>query len=188
MRVGALLILAAAALLMARGLGHAADSAILRNDHPPEADTMPSVGDADPAMRLSMAIHFATRNSAALNQLLADQQNPASPEFHHWLKPGEFDNRFGATQSDLDAVAQWLTSEGFTVQSTAGGYVQFSGTVAQAEHAFATRIKRFGDGKTYANIDDPSIPNRFAGVIANISGLDNMIHAEPVGPRVRTMP
>jgi subtilase family serine protease len=173
--------------LVAAGLVRAAETAILKGNHPPGADTMPSVGDADPTMPLSMAIRFATRNTAQLNQLLADQQNPASPNYHHWLKPSEFDQRFGASQSDLDAVAQWLAEQGFAVNSTSGGYIRFSGTVAQAERSFATRIDRFGDGNTYANVTDPAIPARFAGLIANISGLDNMMRAMPVGP-ARRMP
>jgi subtilase family serine protease len=169
------------------GVGRAAETAILKGNHPPGADSMPSIGDADPTMPLAMEIRFATRNSAELNQLLTDQQNPVSPNYHHWLKPGEYDQRFGASTSDLDAVAQWLAEQGFAVQSTEGGYIRFSGTVAQAERAFATRIERFGDGNTYANVTDPSIPVRFAGVITNLSGLDNMMHAMPVGP-ARRMP
>jgi pseudomonalisin len=169
------------------GVGRAAETAILKGNHPPGADTTPSIGDADPTMPLAMEIHFAPRNAAELNQLLADQQNPASPNYHHWLKPGEFDQRFGASPADLDAVAQWLVGQGFAVQSTHGGSIRFSGTVGQAERAFATRIERFSDGNTYANVTDPSIPTRFAGVIANISGLDNMMHAMPVGP-ARRMP
>ncbi len=57
--------------------------------------------------------------------------------------------------------------------------LKFSGTVAQAEHAFSTRIMRFGDGSTYANVEDPSIPARFDGVISAVLGLDNMMRAVP---------
>ena len=169
-------------MLVLVGVGRPAQTMILKGNHPPDADTMPSIGDADPSMPLSMEIRFAPRNQAELNQLLAEQQNPSSPNYHHWLKPGEYDQRFGASQADIDAVAEWLRSEGFAVESSSGGFIRFSGTVAQAEHAFATRIERFGDGKTYANVDDPSVPVRFAGVIVDILGLDNMMHAEPVGP------
>ncbi len=43
-----------------------------------------------------------------------------------------------------------------------------------------TRIARFGNGNTYANVDDPVIPARFKGVIGNILGLDNMTRAVPL--------
>ena len=157
--------------------------AVLKGNHPREAETLPSVGDADPNQRLPMEIRFAARNQAEIDQLLADQQNPASPNFHKWLKTGEYDRRFGPSQDDIDAVAEWLRSEGFNVESTSGGVIAFSGTVAQAERALRTKIKRFGDGSTYANVTDPMIPAQLLGTIGNISGLDNMMHAVPVGPR-----
>ena len=184
MRAGAFII--GTIMLLVAGITNASDTLTLYGNHPPDAERQPSLGDADPAMALSMDLRFAPRNQSQLNQLLADQQNPASSNFHHWLKPGEYDQRFGAKQSDIDAVAQWLKDEGFAVQSTSSEDIRFSGTVAQAERAFATRIERFGDGNTYANIEDPSIPGRFAGIVTNISGLDNMMHAEPVGkPAIR---
>src|SRR5271168_4027861 len=86
---------------------------------------------------------------------------------------GEYNQRFGPRQADLDAVSEWLRSEGFTVEPVSNGALKFSGTVAQAEHAFSTRIELFGNGTTYANVDDPSIPARFDCVIAAVLGLDN---------------
>ncbi len=171
------------------GAGNAADTAILAGNHPPEAETLASSGNAEPSKPLSMEIRFTVRNEAELNKLLAEQQNPASPNYHKWLTPGEYDQRFGPRQSDLDAVADWLKSEGFTVESASNGYIRFSGTVAQAQRAFATRIARFGDGSTYANVDDPTIPARFAGLIGGILGLDNMTHAMPLAqPQMHRKP
>ncbi|HLI80070.1 MAG TPA: protease pro-enzyme activation domain-containing protein [Candidatus Binataceae bacterium] len=177
-----LLIGVAALMCFTVARGQCADTVHLMGNHPREAEGFANKPDADPARVLSMQIRFTPRNQSELNQLLADQQNPASPNFHKWLKTGEFDQRFGPSQSEIDAVADWLRSEGFTVESTSDGYIAFSGTVAQAERAFATRIVAFDDGKTYANLTDPTIPARFAGVIGNILGLDNTMHAVPVAP------
>jgi subtilase family serine protease len=157
----------------------AMDTVILKGNHPREAATLASVGAADPNQQLSMEISLAVRNKAELDQLLADQQNPSSPHFRQWLAPGEYNRRFGPSQADVDAVSEWLRSEGFTVQPASNGMLKFSGTVAQAEHAFSTRIMRFGDGSTYANVEDPSIPARFDGVISAVLGLDNMMRAVP---------
>jgi len=181
MRTNAIAALLATLALLGLNImsAHGADTVMLKGNHPPDAAKLAAVSDADPNQRLSMEISFAVRDPAELDQLLADQQNPSSPNFHKWLATGEYNQRFGPSQANIDAVSEWLRSEGFTVHPPSNGMLKFSGTVAQAEHAFSTRIARFGDGTTYANLDDPSIPARFDSVLAAVSGLDNMMRAVP---------
>ena len=52
---------------------------------------------------------------AGLDRLLSDQQNPSSPSYHQWLTPEQFGDRFGVSAGDASKVADWLRSEGFTV-------------------------------------------------------------------------
>ena len=177
--VGGALLGAAFTVANANAGANSPGSATLAGNHPAQAETLPSAGDADADQSLTMEIRFAVHNRAALDQLLEQQQDPNSPNYHKWLKSGEFDRRFGATPAEIDAVVEWLDGEGFTVRSSSPDYVRFSGTVGQAEHSFAVRIVKFGDGAAYANTTDPTIPSRFAGVIGSILGLDNMSHAVP---------
>jgi subtilase family serine protease len=159
---------------------YAEDGVRLTGNHPPQAETFTSLGDAAPNLSLQMQIRFAVRHQKALDQLLADQQNRASSRYHKWLKKGEFFRRFGPSSSEVKALEAWLIGEGFTIASREPAYLAFSGSVAQAEHTFDTRIARFGAGSTYANTSDPVIPARFANVIGAILGMDNMVHAVPV--------
>jgi subtilase family serine protease len=179
---------ALAFLTVALASADGADTAMLAGNHPPEAETLPSAGNADPAQPLEMEIRFALRNQAELDKLLAKQQTPGSPNYHKWLAAGEFRQRFGPRQADLDAVADWLRSEGFIVESTSDGYIKFAGSVAQVQRSLSVRIARFGDGSVYANVNDPMIPARFAGVIGSILGLDNMTRAVPAAPMMRIKP
>ncbi len=127
----------------------------------------------------SMTIHFSLTDDqqAALKQLLADQQNPASPQYHKWLTPEQFGAQFGLSASDLAQVAAWLTSQGFTVNGTARSatFVTFSGTVEQANRAFGTTIHRLSlDGEDHiANLTEPTLPAAFSGVVNYIGGLDD---------------
>jgi len=162
-------------------VGASADHAILAGNHPDEAETSVSLGNADLSQPLTMEIHFALRNRAELDQLLKDQQDRSSPNFRKWLKTGEFDQRFGARDADVKAVADWLRGEGFRVESSSPGALKFSGDVAHAQRTFAVRIARFGNGATFANVEDPSVPAQFANVIGAISGLDNLGHVVPAG-------
>jgi len=51
----------------------------------------------------------------ALQQLLAAQQDPKSPEYHKWLTPAQYGARFGASDATLAAVTNWLKSNGLAV-------------------------------------------------------------------------
>jgi subtilase family serine protease len=196
MRKGALVLIGALGLLVSASLDgatYAQDRMALKGNHPAEAETLSAVGRAAADRALHLAVTFALRNRAELDRLLADLQDAASPEYHHWLTPSEFNKRFGPRAADVKAAADWLRAEQFSVEEVnlPERYVRFSGTVAQAERTFAVSIATFGTGEVFANVGDPLIPARFAGVIAAVHGLDNMMHSVSVGrsqPRLAAVP
>src|SRR5208282_6220155 len=147
-----------------------------------EVESWRQSGWAEPDAQLVMRVRFATRNRAALNKLLSEQQDQKSPNYRHWLTPKEFTQRFGPLQSDLDTVSNWLASEGFEVRSSslAERYLEFSGPERLAERSFHTLIGTFAGGHTYGNLTDPVIPAKFAEVIGSIEGLDNFRHSKPL--------
>ena len=73
-----------------------------------------------------------------LQALLGRQQDKTSPDFHHWLTPDEFGQRFGAAPQDIATVKSWLEQQGLTVTTVAksGLWMEVSGTSGQIEHAF----------------------------------------------------
>ena len=79
-----------------------------------------TVPDSFSASRMVLLLQRSPERDAALQQFLQDAHRPGSPTFHKWLKPGDYDSRFGPRHADIDAVADWLRSEGFTVESTSG--------------------------------------------------------------------
>jgi pseudomonalisin len=163
--------------LLSRSYGD--DRAQLAGNHPIAAESAAAAFDADPATPLAMQVRFALRHQSELKHLLAEQQNPASPNFHKWLKTGEFFHRFGPTVAEKKAVAGWLISEGFEVTESAPSHIAFSGSIAQAQRTFALKIARFGSAGAFGNTSDPFVPARFAPVISAITGLDNMVPAMP---------
>src|SRR6266852_4063281 len=150
----------------------------LSGNHPHEAGKLASHAPAGQTMTINVV--FALRNQAALNQLLAELEDPASSRYHQWLTPAEFDARFGRTQAEVQAVREWLQSQGFTVTETNAREIVARGTVAHAEGAFATKIASSRDGRFYGNVSDPLIPSQFASAIGSVDGLDNLRHSQPV--------
>jgi hypothetical protein len=126
---------------------------------------------------ISLEFRLTESQQAGLKALLDDLQNPSSPNFHKWLTPEQFADRFGLSRNDIDRIAAWLEGQGFTVTWNARSrtWVSFSGTAAQVEAAFRTEIHNFSfHGETYfANATEPAVPSALADVVLAIDGLDN---------------
>jgi len=126
---------------------------------------------------LSLRFSMTAAQQADLTQLLAAQLNPSSPSYHQWLTPEQFGARFGLSSADLSKVSAWLTSQGFTITSVArsSNYINFTGTVAQAQTAFGTTIHSLSyNGEQHiSNITDPVLPSAVASVVTAVTGLNN---------------
>ncbi|MET0232782.1 MAG: S53 family peptidase, partial [Rhodanobacteraceae bacterium] len=135
-----------------------------------------AVPDDLPLASLGVVLKRAPERQRAFEQLLRDQQDPASPDFHRWLTPTEIGERFGATPNDIDAITSWLGSEGLRVDSVSNSRtrIRFSGSASTVAAAFATSMRyyRAGDEKRIAATSSAAIPAAFADAIASIEGLD----------------
>jgi subtilase family serine protease len=147
------------------------------NVHPmarPQFDRGP-VADSEPASRMSLLLQRSPDQETALRQLLQQQQDKTSPNYHKWLTPDQFGKQYGPADADIQAVADWLTSQGFTGIKVSAGRttIEFSGNVGQVRTAFQTEIHHFfvNDKMHVANVSDPQIPAALAPVVAGVLTL-----------------
>jgi uncharacterized protein (TIGR03437 family) len=144
-----------------------------------------AVADSFVVPAVTIAFQPSAAQQAALDQLLAEQQDSSSPNYHKWLTPEEYADRFGVSANDLSKVNAWLTSRGFQVTQTARGrnWVTFSGTAGQVKSAFNTEIHRYNVNGVahYANSAEPSIPAALAGIVSGVRGLNDF----KMRPRLR---
>src|SRR5438874_12256241 len=54
---------------------------------------------------VSLAFRLSPAQQTDLDDLLQKQQDPSSPEYHKWLTPQEYAERFGMTANDLAKVS-----------------------------------------------------------------------------------
>ena len=112
-----------------------------------------------------------------LERLLAEQQNPGSPDYHRWLTPEQFADRFGVSTQDANTIAAWLQSQGLKVHAISRGrtWIAFGGTAAQMEAAFQTELHEYiVNGEVHiANASNPSVPAVLAGIVKGIGGLND---------------
>jgi uncharacterized protein (TIGR03437 family) len=135
-------------------------------------------GPVDPSMELSyvtLVLKPSAGQQADLDQLLAQQQDPSSPDYHAWLTPEQYADRFGVSQADINKMVSWLGQYGLTVKSVARARnaIAFGGTASQVGSAFGVEIHRYqvGGESHYANDTDPTIPAAFQGVVLALRGL-----------------
>jgi subtilase family serine protease len=111
----------------------------------------------------------------AYTQFLKDQQEPGSPDYHHWLTPAQIGQRFGASAHDINAVTVWLQSQNLRVDSVSNSRqrITFSGPASAVGNAFGAEMHYFtvsGEKRISINAE-PQIPAALAAVIKSISGL-----------------
>ena len=144
-------------------------------------------GPVAPSLQLTDMI-LVLRPSAAqqteLDRLLREQQDPSSANYHRWLLPEEYAERFGASPQDITRITDWLKQQRLDVRSVARGRnsIQFRGTAAAVGAAFGTQIHnyRVGGRRHFANATNPTIPADLNLLVAAIHGLDDF-HLEPRG-------
>src|SRR5262252_4740385 len=98
------------------------------------------VPDVQPLKRMLLLLRRSPEQETALQQLLDDQQNKSSANYHAWLTPDQFGEQFGPAEADVQTVTQWLASQGFTNITVEPGrtVVEFSGNTGQVRAAFHT--------------------------------------------------
>src|SRR5579859_5250032 len=72
-------------------------------------------GPVDPAMHLGTITLTTVPTAAqqkAIKQLLAQQQDRKSSNYHKWLTPEQYADRFGLSRNDMQQMASWLKSKG----------------------------------------------------------------------------
>jgi kumamolisin len=142
------------------------------------------VGPTDPAQQIDITLTLAGRSQADIAQTISAIQDPNSPEYHHFLTPGEFDNRFGASAAAQRQVESVLGAAGLrtTPQASPSTLLQASGAAGQVEALFNVRLDdyRTASGTTYHVPEAaPLIPDSLRGVVTGVLGLDTRPLVQP---------
>jgi subtilase family serine protease len=139
---------------------------------------------------VSLIFKRTAAQDAAVEKLLAEQQNPSSPNYHKWLTPERYADRFGLSADDMNKVVAWLQTEGFTVSRVARGRTEvfFSGTVSLIETVFRTEFHNYvvNGERHFANSVQPAVPASLAGVVAGLNHLDDFLPKSRLRNHIRS--
>ena len=135
------------------------------------------------SIRLKLSINLPLHNLDALTNLLGALYDSASPLYHHYLTPEEFDTRFGPTEQDYQAVIAWATSSGFTVTARHSNrtLLEVNAPVTNIERALQVTMRTYAhptEFRTFFAPDtEPSVSTNIP--ILYIGGLDNFARPHP---------
>lgn len=133
--------------------------------------------------RLNLAIGLPLRDREGLTNLLRQLYDPSSTNYHRFLTSEQFAERFGPTEQDYEAVANFARTHGLAVTARHPNrtLVSVRGTVADIERAFHVTMNEYQHPKEsrtfYAPDREPSID--LAVPVLAVGGLDNFVVPHP---------
>src|SRR5271165_6568876 len=139
------LLLTVAAVLLPILSGWAEELRTLSGHVPAAVKGLQPLGGLPAGRPLRLAIGLPLRNRPALSNFLQRLYDPASPDYHHYLTPAEFTERFGPTRQDYQAVIRFARSHGLTVSATHDSRIllDVQGRVSDVEKAFHVTLRTY---------------------------------------------
>jgi len=133
------------------------------------------VGHSDPNRVLDIVVGLNVHNEQELRSLIVRQTDSASLDYHRFLTPAEFNERFAPTSAEAESVSQYLEAQGLTVLQVTPNrmLIQARGTAAQLEKAFEVTINDYTlkGQRHFSNDRDPSVPAELSATVKSITGL-----------------
>jgi subtilase family serine protease len=143
------------------------------------------LGHLPPTQSMRLVLVLPLRNQDELDTFLSDLYDPSSPSYRQFLTVEEFTARFGPTQEDYDAVANFAQKNGLTVVATSRNRLNMdvTGSIAAIEKAFNIYMNLYmhpTEGRTFYAPDREPAP-AVSVPLWHVAGLDNYSIPKPAG-------
>ena len=131
-------------------------------------------GSTPGSQAVSLEVVLPPSNRSELTALLAALDDPASPQYHHWLTPDEFAARFGPSAATVARVDDWLDSVGMHVSRPSTFAVRASAPAGDVESGLGLSLRNYalGGRHFYAADRAPLVPGGISGDVVALMGLD----------------
>src|ERR1017187_739281 len=173
------------ALLFAQGAfsAQAAERQVIHSKISATVTNLSPVRHSSRWTRLNLSIGLPLRDREGLTNLLQQLYDPASTNYHRFLTPEQFAERFGPTAQDYQPAASFAQSHGLavTAKHPNRALVSVRGTMADVERAFHVTMNEYQhptEARTfYAPDREPSLD--LAVPVLAVGGLDNYLIPHP---------
>jgi subtilase family serine protease len=137
------------------------------------------VGDAVPGQHLTIRVYLAGRDDAGMVALATALSDPTSAQHRRWLTPDQVRARFAPTAQTVAAVRDFLAGAGFVVGYVPPNnqFVEATGTVAQAQAAFAVSLGEYRVRGRVLRAPDHNltVPAAVTGKVQAVVGMDESL-------------
>lgn len=136
------------------------------------------VSEVDANQVIDVVVWLTPANRAALDRIVARQQDKSSAQYHHYLNQAELRSLLAPSDAQVKTVTDFAVSHNLTVVRTDKWNlsVQMRGTVDAVQKAFNTKLANVSfKGRIYrVNMSDPVIADAAGANVMAVQGLDNI--------------
>lgn len=137
------------------------------------------IGSLSPSTTMHIVVGLQEQNVNLVQATLRQMVTAGGPLYGKSLSVDQFAQQFGATTAQVNAVQDYLASNGFTNISVSENnlLLEADGTAANSEAAFNTTLAEYSvSGKTvYLNTAAAQVPDSLAGTVIAVLGLNNIV-------------
>ncbi|HEX4110594.1 MAG TPA: protease pro-enzyme activation domain-containing protein [Solirubrobacteraceae bacterium] len=135
---------------------------------------------------LQVSVVLAPRDPAALASFLHAVSTPGSPQYGHYLAPGQFGPRFGASAHTIASVSAALHGAGLSPGTPTANdlSIPVRGDAAQVSSALHVQFARYrlpGGRIGFANTAAPTLPASATAGVRDVVGLQSLYEPSAVG-------
>ncbi len=152
----------------------------------PVLERAKDIGPANGRQSLSIAVSMPYARPREVQAFVDSVNDPGSVNYRKYITPEEVGERFGLPMSQVDAVADHLRQNGFTITLVSKNHLAIlaNATVAQAEAAFHTTIREYTlvpqdnvEPSRFIAYSTPiQLPANLASIVIDVSGLETYTH------------
>jgi subtilase family serine protease len=150
---------------------------------PPVPSGTTRLGALAPDTKLSIEVALNIPEQAALTAFLTGLSDPGSPDFQHFLRPGQFGPMFGPSLAQVAAVENALKSAGLSPGQVSANRLAIPVTASASaiERAFGITLEGYrlaGGREAFANTAAPRLPAAVASLVQGVLGLDDLYQVQ----------
>ncbi len=131
---------------------------------------------------IGLELVLAPSHRDELTTLLRSLNDAGSPQYHRWLSPGQFAQRFDPPSATVSEVMSWLTSVGLHPTYHSGFAVHVSDPASAVESGFGVSFRdyRLERGqRVHISSGTPRLPAAWSANVVSVLGLDDAPRLNP---------